>query len=135
VIAALGELRSRGAELWIVTSRSRRHLARRMQEGGLVFDWFRGVFAREDQPRQKPHPDCFEPVWGALGARPGDANLRVVFVGDRESDRRAAAAADIPFLAVRTGPEVRLGFPIDVAAEHVVDTAALVPDWLVRHGY
>lgn len=133
VIAALLELRRRRAELWVVTSRGRRRLEQRMREGGLSFEWFRGVFPREDQPRQKPHPDCFEPVWTALGARPGDARLRAVFVGDREVDRRAALSAGIPFLAVRTGPEVRLGFPRDV--EHVLETAAHVPDWLARNGY
>jgi phosphoglycolate phosphatase len=135
VIDALERLRARGAELWIVTSRSRRRLAQRMLEGGLSFDWFRGVFPREQQPQQKPHPGCFEPVWEQLGVRPGASGLRVLFVGDREGDRRAAVAAEVPFLAVRTGPEVRLGFPRGVADEHVLDTAALLPDWLEHNGY
>jgi phosphoglycolate phosphatase len=135
VLAALERLRSRKAELWIVTSRGRRRLAQRMHEGALPFEWFRGVFPREDQPRQKPHPECFEPVWRALGARPGHPHLRSVFIGDREADQRAAQAANIPFLAVRTGPETRLGFPRNIAAEHVLASAAQVPDWLERHGY
>lgn len=135
VVTALTELRARGADLWIVTSRGRRRLGQRMAEGGLPLEWFRGVFPREDQPRQKPHPECFEPVWRALGARPGDAGLRVLFVGDRECDRRAAEAANVAFLAVKSGPEARLGFPAGLGSEYVLETAAHVPSWLERYGY
>lgn len=132
---ALCRLREEGRELWIVTSRSRRRLAQRMAEGGIPFDWFRGVFPREDQPRQKPHPDCFEPIWRVLGKRPGHPELRVLFVGDRVDDQRAAGAAGIPFVAVRSGPEAKMGFPSEIVAGHVVDTAAEIPEWLSRYGY
>lgn len=132
---ALSRLREEGRELWIVTSRSRRRLAQRMQEGGIPEEWFRGVFPREDQPRQKPHPDCFEPIWQRLGTRPGDPSLQVLFVGDRHDDQRAAHAAGIPFVAVRTGPEAKLGFPAAIPEGHVLDSAAEIADWLLKYGY
>lgn len=128
---ALKQLIDAGHDLWIVTSRSARRLFQRMTESGLEREWFRGIFPREDQPQQKPHPSCFEPVWQALGARPGDAELEHVFyVGDRECDQLAAAAAGVPFIAVRTGPEVRQGFPRGIPNSQILDTVADVPRWL-----
>lgn len=125
--AAVQRLRRSGHSLWIVTKRSQRRLADRMQQAGLDMNWFDGVFPAETQPATKPDPRCFAPVWQALGGTPPGA----VYVGDRAEDRRAAEAAGIRFVAVLTGPEVAQGFPGDLSPAQVAATVAHVPEVLL----
>lgn len=133
VAAALLELRARGHHLWVVTSRAREHLALRMQQGGLDEAWFDGVFAFDDQPAPKPDPRCFEPVWRRC--RPtGVAHKPALYVGDRGGDGEAAQAAGIAFVAVRTGPEVRHGFPSGLRERDVLDDVTQLVQWLDTHG-
>lgn len=135
VSQAIERLLDLGHQLWIVTSRSRTRLLQRMTEGGLKFEWFKGVYPRDDQPHQKPDPRCFEPVWRALGSRPGETELeRVLYVGDRYSDQQAAEAAGLRFIGVRSGPEASSGFLNALPATQVIDTAAALPDWLEAYG-
>lgn len=127
---ALTGLRAQGHSLWIVTKRSRRRLVQRMNQAGLDRGLFEGIFAFEDQPVSKPDPRCFDPVWDALGQ---PAIERAIYVGDREDDHTAARAAGLHFVGVRTGPEhVARGrsFLDHLPDEHVLDTAAELPDWL-----
>ncbi len=134
---ALTQLRDQGHSLWIVTKRSRRRLAQRMDEAGLRHDLFAGIFAYEDQPVPKPDPRCFEPVWRALGA---DLAERAVYVGDRQDDHVAAHAAGLCFIGVRTGPEHHdhdpatspSSFLDELPHEQVLDSAAELPAWLER---
>jgi phosphoglycolate phosphatase len=121
--AALVTLRAAGHSLWIVTKRTRRRLFTRLGEAGLPTELFDGIYAAEDQPRTKPHPDCFAPVWSALGGRHEEA----VYVGDRHEDRKAAEAAGIGFYAVLTGPESTAGFPGDLAASWILGSVAELP--------
>jgi phosphoglycolate phosphatase len=122
-LRALESLRAAGHSLWIVTKRSRRRLHDRLSQAGLPAALFHGIFPAESQPRIKPHPDCFAPVWAALGGRDGEA----VYVGDRHEDRAAAEAAGIGFYAVLTGPEVSVGFPGDIADHAVMASIAELP--------
>ncbi|PRP92869.1 Phosphoglycolate phosphatase, chromosomal [Enhygromyxa salina] len=130
---ALTRLRAQGHSLWIVTKRSRRRLAQRMNQAGLGQDLFEGIFAIEDQPASKPDPRCFAPVWQALGSTMAE---RALYVGDREDDHLAARAAGLRFVGVRTGPEhhtgvdARSSFLDALPDEHVLDTAAELPAWL-----
>lgn len=132
VQAALEQLRAIGHSLWIVTKRSRRRLAQRMDQAGLAPALFAGIYAYEDQPVAKPDPRCFEPIWQALGGpRPDQA----IYVGDREDDQLAASAAGLCFVGVRTGPEHHAqpespSFLDALPAEHVLDSAAELPRWL-----
>jgi phosphoglycolate phosphatase len=121
--AALAALRAAGHSLWIVTKRSSRRLFDRLSQAGIPSQLFDGIFPAESQPRIKPHPDCFAPVWAALGGRDGAA----VYVGDRHEDRAAAEAAGIGFYAVLTGPEVEIGFPGDLADAAVIASVAELP--------
>lgn len=137
VPAALEGLRERGHSLWIVTKRSRKRLAQRMNQAGLRPGLFEGIFAYEDQPANKPDPRCFEPVWDALGRH---GRGQALYVGDREDDHTAAAAAGLTFIGVRTGPEhfaTREAASAKAPApsfldrvEHVLETAAELPQWL-----
>jgi phosphoglycolate phosphatase len=133
VPAALTRLRRLGHSLWIITKRSRRRLAQRMDQAGLPSALFDGIFAYEDQPMQKPNPRCFEPVWAALGE---SMATRAIYVGDREDDHLAASGAGVGFVGVRTGPEHghegerRACFLDQLPAEHVLDSAAELPRWL-----
>lgn len=132
VCDALEQLRSRGHSLWIVTKRSRRRLAQRMDQAGLAASLFSGIFAYEDQPAAKPDPRCFEPVWRALGGPRPD---RAIYVGDRADDHLAADAAGLCFVGVRTGPEHHArpeapSFLDALPRERVLDSAAELPDWL-----
>lgn len=124
---AIADLRARGHRLFVVTKRSQRRLAQRMEEAGLWAEHFDGIYPREHQPAAKPSPRCFEPVWAVLGGVRSDA----VYVGDRDEDHRAASGAGLRFLGVRTGPESALGRP--PGTEHV-ETAADVPAWLDANG-
>ena len=130
VPAALDRLRATGYSLWIVTKRSRRRLAQRMDQAGIRPELFEGIFAYEDQPAAKPDPRCFEPVWRQLGEV---ASARAVYVGDREDDHVAARSAGLEFVGVRTGPEHVAGassFLDALPDAQVLDTAAHLPDWL-----
>lgn len=131
VPTALSQLARLGHSMWIVTKRSRRRLAQRMDQAGIRPELFDGIFALEDQPAAKPDPRCFEPVWRELGAEAPD---RALYVGDREDDQVAAHAAGMGFVGVRTGPEHVVGaaqsFLDALPDEHVLDSAALLPDWL-----
>lgn len=124
--ATLGALRAAGHSLWIVTKRSSRRLFDRLSQAGLPVELFDGIFPAETQPRIKPHPDCFAPVWAALGG----VQSAAVYVGDRHEDRHAAEAAGIRFYAVLTGPEVSCGFPGDLPASAVLRTVAELPERL-----
>jgi len=126
-LAALQALHAAGHSLWIVTKRSRRRLHDRLAQAGLPEALFDGIFPAEAQPRIKPHPDCFAPVWAALGRQDREA----VYVGDRHEDRAAAEAAGIGFYAVLTGPEVSVGFPGDLAAHAVMSSVAELPGRLL----
>jgi phosphoglycolate phosphatase len=121
--ATLAALRAAGHSLWIVTKRSRRRLFDRLAQAGIDTALFDGIFPAEAQPRIKPHPDCFAPVWEALGGLHHSA----VYVGDRHEDRHAAEAAGIGFYAVLTGPEVSVGFPGDLPGHAVLQTVADLP--------
>jgi len=131
---ALGCLSARGHSLWIVTQRSRRRLAQRMDQAGLPAELFTGIFAYEDQPATKPDPRCFEPVWAALGGPKPDG---AIYVGDRANDQLAASAAGLRFLGVRTGPEHHArtdapSFLDELPVAHVLDSVAELPGWLER---
>jgi phosphoglycolate phosphatase len=126
--AALAALRGAGHSLWIVTKRSRRRLYDRLSQADLPASLFDGIFPAEAQPRIKPHPDCFAPVWEALGG----PHRSAVYVGDRHEDRSAAEAAGIGFYAVLTGPEVSVGFPGDLPGHAILKTVAELPAKLLR---
>lgn len=130
---ALAELRAGGHSLWIVTKRSRRRLAQRMDQAGLAAALFEGIFAYEDQPVSKPDPRCFDPVFAALGHHPGEGAL---YVGDRADDHLAARGAGLGFVGVRTGPETGWLATGDAAPAHthVLDSAAELPSWLAARG-
>lgn len=122
----LERLVGRGHRLWIVTKRSRARLDLRMLQAGLPAGCFSGIFPLEDQPHAKPDPRCFEPVWEAAGGR-----VPALYVGDRAEDHRAASAAGLPFVAVRTGPEASFdGFPRGLDVHATLDTAAALEGWL-----
>jgi phosphoglycolate phosphatase len=121
--AALASLRAAGHSLWIVTKRSRRRLYDRLAQAGLATTLFDGIFPAEAQPRTKPHPECFAPVWEALGGH----HAQAIYVGDRHEDRRAAEAAGIGFYAVLTGPEVTVGFPGDLPQAAIMASVAELP--------
>lgn len=128
-MTALSALKAAGHSLWIVTKRSRRRLFDRLAQAGLAAHTFDGIFAAEDQPRTKPHPSCFAPVWKALGS----LNENAVYVGDRYEDHQAATAAGIGFYAVLTGPETVHGFPGDLPLAAVVNSVAELPERLIPH--
>lgn len=60
-------------------------------------DFFRTVVTSRDVPRPKPHPDMLIEAARRLALEPA----RMLFVGDSELDRAAAAAAGIRFAAYR----------------------------------
>jgi phosphoglycolate phosphatase len=132
-VATLRGLRARDHALFIVTKRDTSRLAVRLAEAGVEEDLFDGIFPRELQPATKPDPRCFEPVWSVLGVTTGGhLSPLPIYVGDRDEDRLAANGAGIRFIAVKTGPEVSLGFPHGVHATHVLDSVADLPEWLTR---
>ncbi|RMG96538.1 MAG: HAD family hydrolase [Deltaproteobacteria bacterium] len=130
-IEGAGRVLARAARMsipcWIVTSRSRRRLALRMSQAGLSRHPFAGILCREDQPEPKPSGRCFEPI----RADPRAAGRRLVYVGDRHEDGRAARAAGLPFVSVATGPEtLRDGTqpPGDLELATVADLEPYVSD-------
>jgi phosphoglycolate phosphatase len=130
-VNALTSLRTAGHCLFIVTKRDRTRLSSRLVQASVPEALFDGIFTVDEQPAPKPDPRCFAPVWKALGASSASALMpQPIYVGDREEDRLAARGAGIRFVAVRTGPEVAMGFPRDTPASNVIDSVADFPAWL-----
>ena len=136
-ISALAWLRERGHRQFIVTKRSSRRLGLRLAQAGIEQHWFDGIFPADHGPAPKPDPRCFEPVWEKIAWHPTraaeDAPAQAVYVGDRAEDQLVAKRACIPFIAVRSGPESRRGFPAPGAA-HVLDSVSQLPDLLETTG-
>lgn len=74
-----------------------------------------------DVERPKPHPDMLEACLARLGVAAGEA----VYVGDQETDRRAAAAAGMRFVAV--GDQTAGDVGITTLAELPAALATLAP--------
>jgi phosphoglycolate phosphatase len=62
--------------------------------------WLEAAVGISDVPRAKPHPDVIVECLARLGVEPGAA----LYVGDAESDLRAARAAGVAFVAVGAAP-------------------------------
>lgn len=129
VIDALETLHASAYSLWIVTKRTRRRLHQRLRDAGISAALFDGIFTNEEQPAPKPDPRCFDPIW-----RHTAGPVPAIYVGDRHEDCRAARAADLPFVAVRTGPEGDHPWVTDSVEPHcVLPSAADIPRWLDEH--
>lgn len=126
-VRAIAEL---GHRLWVVTKRDRLRLDQRLREADIDATLFRAIFCNDDVPEPKPSPRCFEPITQTLGHPPVDP----LYIGDRDEDRQAAAAAGFEFVAVCTGPEHDMGYPYDHPRSHVLGSIAELPTWLARRG-
>ena len=92
-------LRQRRMPVGIVSTKLRRRIAGLLEREG-VSDLVDVVVGWEDVTEPKPSPEGIRVALGALGR---DAN-HAIYVGDSVVDARAADAANLPFVAVDTGP-------------------------------
>jgi len=138
VLTTLEQLREKGHRQFIVTKRSSRRLDFRLEQAGIHRHWFEGIFPSDHGPAPKPDPRCFEPVWEKVGWHPKNAEsgepARALYVGDRAEDQLVANRAGIPFVAVRTGPEAKRGFP-GADAPYVLDSLRELPALLERESF
>ena len=101
---AVSELRERGSNLAIATSKLAVATRLGLRRCGLPEHWFAGIVTADDVERPKPDP---EPVLRALDLA-GEADpSRAVYVGDSVHDMRAGRAAGVTTAAVLWGPNSR----------------------------
>ncbi len=84
----------------------------------------------EDVTHHKPHPEGISQALQALGVQPPNA----IYVGDHPVDAQAAAAAQVPFIAVLTGVtgrEVWASF----APRTIIETVGELPGVLSGVGW
>ncbi len=124
--ALLGELRTSGRTLGIVTSKNRPTVARSFQVLPIEHH-FDVVVVAEDTEIHKPDPEPLHVALRRLGG--GDARS-ACYVGDAPFDIRAARAAGIPAIGVTWGFFPR-GVLEDEGADIVVDTIADLREVLV----
>jgi pyrophosphatase PpaX len=98
-VEVVGELKRRGVELAIVTSKHQEATLRGMRLCGLV-EHFEVIVTPEDVVNPKPHPEPVLTALERLGVEPGEA----VFVGDSPHDIAAGRAAGTWTAAASWGP-------------------------------
>lgn len=97
---ALGELRTRGVRVGVVTSKGREMTGRTLERCGL-HEMLDVLVTADDVSRGKPHPEPIEKALERLGlADPGG----VLFVGDSPHDLVAGRAAGVSTAAALWGP-------------------------------
>jgi phosphoglycolate phosphatase len=98
VLETLDALKASGAKLGVVTNKLARLSERLLSDIGMR-DYFDVVVGGDTTPTPKPHP---APVLSAMDALNAD-KAETLFVGDSETDVRAAQAARIPVVCLRDG--------------------------------
>jgi phosphoglycolate phosphatase len=98
VVPAVSELRDRGLKTGIVSTKFRYRIQAILanHDAGDLFDV---IVGGEDVRQHKPHPECLQRALARLNLRPDQA----LYVGDHPVDGRAAEAAGVPFVFVRSG--------------------------------
>jgi phosphoglycolate phosphatase len=94
----VSELRDRGLKTGIVSTKFRYRIQAILanHDAGDLFDV---IVGGEDVRQHKPHPECLQRALARLNLRPDQA----LYVGDHPVDGRAAEAAGVPFVFVRSG--------------------------------
>jgi phosphoglycolate phosphatase len=125
VAPTLGELRSRGIRLGIVSTKFRYRIEEILARDRLL-DVFDAVVGGEDVSKHKPDPE------GLIRAREllGSPLSQVLYVGDTEVDAETAARAGTAFLAVLSGATPREAFGTYPVAG-IIETLSELPAWLV----
>jgi phosphoglycolate phosphatase len=125
VAPTLGELRSRGIQLGIVSTKFRYRIEEILARDRLL-DVFDAVVGGEDVSKHKPDPE------GLIRAREllGSPLSQVLYVGDTEVDAETAARAGTAFLAVLSGVTPREAFGTYPVAG-IIETLSELPAWLV----
>ena len=116
----LGELRTRGQRMGVVTSKRTVPLLRQMAR----FGWeafFDPIITPDDVTHGKPHPESLELMQTRTGLGPGD----ILMVGDTPFDLDMARAAGVPSLAVGHGFYPKEALAACGPRAYAPDTAAL----------
>lgn len=117
----VSSLRARGVRLAIVSTKFRRRIEAVLERDGLAGS-FDVIVGGEDTSRHKPDPEGLLLALERLGT-PVPAS---VYVGDHPVDARAAAAAEIAFVAALTGTSGREAFDALGARAFVSDLSELL---------
>lgn len=124
--AMLQELDDRGFLLAIATGKSRRGLARALEQQGIG-----GHFAATrcaDEGFAKPHPGMLEHLFAQTGVGPGES----LMVGDTSHDLELARNAGTPAVAVSYGAHPREGLARH-ASLAMVDSPQALRQWLAAN--
>ena len=119
--AAITELRRRGLRTAIVSTKFRYRIEAILTRVGLRSE-MDVIVGGEDVANFKPHP---EGIHYALRALDVDAE-HAIYVGDHPVDARAAAAAEVPFVAVLTGVTTAEAWA-PFAPRHIIESVAELP--------
>lgn len=124
---ALAALRGQGYQLAVATGKSRRGLARNLEETGLAGYFCASCCADEATP--KPAPDILEAILLRTATEPE----RALVVGDTEYDMAMAAGAGVAAVGVACGVHDG-GRLLAAGAQVVLPDVAALPGWLERAG-
>jgi phosphoglycolate phosphatase len=121
----LATLVARGFDLAVATGKSRRGLDSALARTGTA-DYFK-ITRCADESVPKPAPDLIQDILLRTATPPANA----LMIGDTEYDMAMARAAGVDALGVRCGvhnvDRLRAAGAMDV-----LDSVALLPDWLAR---
>ncbi len=120
------ELRGRGLELGIVTTKRRYRVAEVLEREGLLPE-FRVIVGADMVERTKPDPEPLVLALKELALEPDD----VLYVGDNAVDAVAAGSAGVPFAGVLTGTTPR-GELERLGALAVLSSAEAVPELIAK---
>jgi phosphoglycolate phosphatase len=121
----LATLQARGFDLAVATGKSRRGLDSALARTG-VAGYFK-VTRCADESAPKPAPDLIKDILLRTATPPVNA----LMIGDTEYDMAMGRAAGVDALGVRCGVH-NVGRLRLAGAMDVLDSVALLPDWLAR---
>ncbi|MEB2345121.1 MAG: HAD family hydrolase [Deltaproteobacteria bacterium] len=124
VAGVIAALRASGLATAICSTKRRGQIERILARHALL-DGFDAIVGGEDVTRHKPAPDALLLALAQLGVAPEGA----LYVGDHRVDADAAAHAQVPFVAVLSGPsppEDFAGRPVRAFLGSVAELPALL---------
>ena len=119
--ATMTELRRRGLRTAIVSTKFRYRIEAILSRAGLR-EAVDIIVGGEDVTNHKPHPEGINHALRVLDVQPPNA----IYVGDHPVDAQAAAAAQVPFIAVLTGVTDMQGWA-PFAPRRIIESIAQLP--------
>lgn len=108
----------------IVSSASRQRILMQLQELDVPEDRFDFIQGAEQTPVHKPDPRVFQPALAAV-RKHHEPPIEIIYVGDADSDFRAASGAGLRFIGIARNEQSRA--QLQAAGAQVLDSLDQLP--------